>query len=115
MHPGGALFVFLPVERIGYAYSMDEGFLFGEFDIGLLLSDVDIPVVAILEAIEEIEAAEFGQTPTDTCLGADLADILAAVLLLVLGRVERVLQFHPKVGFDGTESVRISHSARSRR
>ena len=80
---------------------MNKRFLFGQLDVAFRLCDIDIPIIAVLEAVEEIQAAEFAHAPLDTRLCTYVTNILHSVLTLVLGHVERVLQFQPKVGLDG--------------
>ena len=80
---------------------MHEAFLFGHFDFSFILRDIDVAVVSVREAIEEIKAAESGEAPFDTGLRADVGNELPAVLLLVFGRVEGVDEFEPEIGFDG--------------
>lgn len=86
---------------ISDTYRMDKRFLFSQLDVAFRLCNINIPVIAVLEAIEEIQAAEFAHAPLDTRLGTHITHILHSVLTLVLGHVERVLHFQPEVGLDG--------------
>ena len=91
----------LPVEVIHDAKGMKVRLSFGQLDVAFAFGNVDITVIAVLEAVEEIQAAESGQTPLDAYLCANGADKLAAVTLLVRGRIKRVLQFAPEIGLKG--------------
>ena len=74
---------------------MDKCFLFGQLDVAFRLCDIDIPIVAVLEAVEEIEAAESTHAPFDTGLGTNRTDELMSVFLLILRRIECIDKFYP--------------------
>ena len=80
---------------------MEESRFFGQLNVAFTFGDVDVAVIAVLESIVEIQTAEPRYSPLDTGLRTNGADELVSILLLILGCVERILQFDPKVGLNG--------------
>lgn len=93
---------------------MDKRFLLCQLDVTFCLRDIDVAVITVLEAIEEIKAAEFAHAPFDTRLRSHMTQVLHAVLPLVLRYVECVLQFDPQIGlhgFAGNDELRTDTAA----
>ena len=89
-----------PIKAVSNADCVDVGGLFGQLYIAFAFGDVDITVITVLETIIEIETYAFRYAPFYTCLCAHMADELVSVFLLVLGCIERVLQFAPYIWLD---------------
>lgn len=65
------------IKLVGQDDEMVVLVLVGEFDVARLALDVDVALVAIVEAVGEREAVAFVDTPAHTHLGTNAGDILS--------------------------------------